>query len=269
MSPALTSSMSSGGSSTPASIEPASSAGVRLAWEPTATMVTSLSGSRAAALSAARVAMSLEPPAFETPTFLPLRPAIVVMPFCTYSLYGYTGARFATSTRSAPPAFALSASAPPNCPIWIWFARSAALVCAPPLIDWRSTSRPLSLKTPFSNAYHANQSSALMLLYAAMTFVHHGRGVLVPAAAADVAAAGADVAGAPAPPAHAVARIARTAMRVARILLIDPPFPLSPDLRTPRLESILDTLEDRGEDHAGAGDEDHRRQHLRRLERLP
>jgi hypothetical protein len=63
---------------------------------------------------------------------------------------------------------------------------SAALVCDPPLIDCRSTSRPLSLKMPFSNAYHGIQSSALMLLYAEMTFVQHGRVDAVADAAACV-----------------------------------------------------------------------------------
>src|SRR5229473_2927329 len=60
VSPALTSSTSSGGSSTPASILPASSAAVRLACEPTAMMFTSLSGSSPADFSAARVAKSLD-----------------------------------------------------------------------------------------------------------------------------------------------------------------------------------------------------------------
>ncbi len=80
--PAFTSSSSSGGSSTPASMDPFRSAAVRFACEPTATIWTSLSGSRPLAFSAARVAMSLEPPLFETPTFLPLRSATVLMLFC-------------------------------------------------------------------------------------------------------------------------------------------------------------------------------------------
>src|SRR5512140_2211303 len=102
-------------------------------------------------------------------------------------------------TRSAPPALPESASEPPNWPIWIWFATSAALVCAPPLIDCMSTSSPRCLKMPFSNAYHMTQSSALMLLYAAMTFLQHAigeslgaPGVACEAAACDAAVVGAD-----------------------------------------------------------------------------
>src|SRR6266850_617505 len=105
-------------------------------------------------------------------------------------------------------------------------ARSAALVCAPPLIDWRSTSSPLSLKMPFSNAYHGIQSSALILLYAATTFVQHGRtvGEGEPAAACvgelEAAPPG------PAPPPQAVARIARSATRAASVFVMSPPFRL-------------------------------------------
>src|SRR5438093_6191976 len=152
-------------------------------------------------------------------------------------------------------------------------AMSAALVCAPPLIDWRSTSRPLSLKMPFSNAYHGIQSSALMLLYAETTFVQHGRGVVVGDAAACVGVVLA--VGVPTtPPPQAVVRIARLAIRTARVLVMSgcPPFPLcresSLDLRSPRLESVLDALEDRREQHPRARDEDHARQHLGRLQRL-
>src|SRR5207245_9483663 len=93
-------------------------------------------------------------------------------------------------------------------------ARSSTLVWAPPLIDWRSTSRPLSLKMPFSNAYHGIQSSALMLLYAATTFVQHGRAVGEADAAACDAVVVATVPPAPPPP-HAVARIAGHARRTA------------------------------------------------------
>src|SRR2546426_2086810 len=102
---------------------------------------------------------------------------------------------------------------------------SAALVCAPPLIDWRSTSRPLSLKTPFSNAYQGIKSSALILLYAETTFVQHGRadGEADPAAAC---VGELDVPPPVPPPPHAVARIARVAVRTARVLIICPPFPL-------------------------------------------
>src|SRR6267142_7248367 len=128
-------------------------------------------------------------------------------------------------------------------------AMSAALVCAPPLIDWRSTSRPLSLKIPFSNAYQGIQSSALMLLYAATTFVQHARAVGEgePAAAwvgeFEAAPLG------PAPPPQAVARIARSATRTAKVFVMSPPFRFalfctsSPDLWPPGLESVLDTLE--------------------------
>src|SRR2546430_3022054 len=143
--------------------------------------------------------------------------------FCAYSLYGYTGARFATITRSPPPAFALRASEPPNCPIWMLFERSAALVCAPPLIDWRSTSRPLSLKMPFSNAYHGIQSSALILLYAATTLVQHARAVgeAEPAAAC---VGELEAPPGPAPPPQAVATIARSTTRAASVFVMSPPF---------------------------------------------
>src|SRR5512140_3406939 len=119
---------------------------------------------------------------------------------------------FATMTRSAPAATADRASEPPNCPIWIWFARSAALVCAPPLIACMSTSSPFALKMPFSNAYHMTQSSDVTLLYAATTFVQHGRGVALAfadalAAAAALVAGACDAAGVPP---HAAAKIAVT-----------------------------------------------------------
>src|SRR2546423_637145 len=119
---------------------------------------------------------------------------------------------------------------------------------------------------PFSNAYHESQSSALILLYAATTFVQHGRAVGEADAAAceDVAV----TAGPPAPPPHAVARIASDATRTARVLVMFPPFPVSPDLWTPGLESVLDALEDRREQHPGPRDEDHAREHLRGLEGL-
>src|SRR5947208_8066124 len=120
---------------------------------------------------------------------------------------------------------------------------------------------------PFSNAYHGIQSSALMLLYAATTFVQHGRAV----GEADAAACDAVVVatGPPAPPPpHAVARIAREATRTARVLVMFPPFPVSPDLWSPGLESVLDALDHRREEHSGARDEDHPREHLRRLECL-
>src|SRR5260221_9557451 len=92
-------------------------------------------------------------------------------------------------------------------------------------MDCRSTSRPLSLKIPFSRAYHGIQSSALMLLYAETTFVQRGRGVFVgdaAAAAAVVAAAGAVVAAVPppAPPEHAAARTPQIATRTARVRFI-------------------------------------------------
>src|SRR2546423_1058085 len=117
-----------------------------------------------------------------------------------------------TITRSAPPATADRASAPPNWPIPIWFASSAALVCAPPLMDCMSTSRPRSLKMPFSNAYHMTQSSALTLLYAATTFLQHAIGESLgaadPVAACDAATVGAvDADGAAVPPPHEMARI--------------------------------------------------------------
>src|SRR5438309_1328772 len=84
----------------------------------------------------------------------------------------------------------------------------------PASIDWRSTSRPLSLKMPFSNAYHGSQSSALMLLYAAVTFVQHGRvvGEGEPAAAC---VGEVDAPLGPAPPPQPVARIAKSATRAA------------------------------------------------------
>src|SRR6267143_2367348 len=150
-------------------------------------------------------------------------------------------------------------------------AMSAALVCAPPLIDWRSTSRPLSLKMPFSNAYHGIQSSALMLLYAVVTFVQPGRvvGEGEPAAACVGEVVAPDGV---APPPQAVPRIARAVTRTASVFVMCPPFRYprcsSPDLWPPRLKSVLDSLEDRREKHPRTGDEDHSGQHLGRLERL-
>src|SRR5438552_4576186 len=114
---------------------------------------------------------------------------------------------------------------------------------------------------PFSNAYHESQSSALMLLYAADTFVQHGRAV----GEADAAACDAVVVAAgppPPPPPHAVARIAREATRTARVLVMFPPFPVSPDLWSPCLEPVLNSLEDCRKQHASACDEDHAGQHL-------
>jgi hypothetical protein len=65
------------------------------------------------------------------------------------------------------------------------------------------------------------QSSALMLLYAAMTFLQHGIGVADAAAAADVAAAtvGVDVAAGVEPP-HAATSIAVMAARTASLHLM-------------------------------------------------
>src|SRR5205814_6381437 len=127
---------------------------------------------------------------------------------------------------------------------------------------------------PFSNAYHDSQSSALMLLYAAVTFVQHGRADAVADAAACVGEFEAAPPG-PAPPPQAVARIATSVARTASVFVMRcPPFRFarscrtSSDLWTPGLESALDTLDDRREEHAGPRDEDHAREHLRRLERL-
>ena len=72
---------------------------------------------------------------------------------------------------------------------------------------------------PFSNAYHMTQSSALTLLYAATTFVQHGRGVLV-AACACVAAVDAVAAGGVVVPPHADASIAKTAVKTAILSLM-------------------------------------------------
>src|ERR671930_2644439 len=120
-----------------------------------------------------------------------------------------------TTTWPAPAATLDSASEPPNCPTWIWFASRAALVCAPPLIDFMSTYRPLSLKMPCSNAYHITQLSAVMLLYAAITFVQHARFV------ADAAGDAPGVCDVPegAPP-HAMARMAAIATPSASLTRI-------------------------------------------------
>src|SRR5438309_5565367 len=107
-----------------------------------------------------------------------------------------------------------------------------------------------------------------------MTFVQHGRGVVVGDPAACVG--GALVGVVPTPPPQAAARIARVAVRTARVLVMSrcPPFPLcapswsSPDLWSPGLESVLDALKDRREEHPGTGNEDHARQHLGRLKCL-
>src|SRR6058998_2753390 len=127
-----------------------------------------------------------------------------------------------TITRSAPPATPERASEPPNWPIWIWFARSAALVCAPPLIDCMSTSSPRSLKLPFSNAYHMTQSSALMLLYAATTFLQQAIGLSagpLAVACACVAAVVGVAVDAGCPP-HAATSIAMTAAKTTSLSLI-------------------------------------------------
>src|SRR5882672_7990267 len=172
-----------------------------------------------------------------------------------------------TTMRSAPAAFALSASAPPNWPIWIWFASSAALVCAPPLIACMSTSRPRSLKMPFSNAYHMTQSSALTLLYAAMIFLQHdiatSAGVLDGTSVATVVGAGV----AAGVPPHAAARIPMTVAKAASLSLISTSRVLALDLWSPGLESVLHTLQGPGKEHSCARDEHHSREHLRRLER--
>src|SRR5919201_2104683 len=173
-------------------------------------------------------------------------------------------------TRSAPAAFADSASDPPNCPIWIWFASSAALVCAPPLIACMSTSRPRSLKMPFSNAYHMTQSSALTLLYAAMTFLQHAIGLsAVPLDAVAWACVPITVVGvavdAGCPP-HAATRIAVTAAKTASLSLISTSR-LAFHLWSPALEPVLYTLQQPREEHARARDEDHGGEHLGHLER--
>src|SRR5438034_57903 len=125
------------------------------------------------------------------------------------------------------------------------------------------------MSTSLSGSIPAALSAArvAMLLYAAGTVVQHGRAV----GDADAAACEAVVvaAGPPAPPPrHAVARIASDATRTARVLVMFPPFPVSPDLWSPGLESVLDALDHRREEHSGARDEDHPREHLRRLECL-
>src|SRR2546430_4518819 len=126
---------------------------------------------------------------------------------------------------------------------------------------------------PFSNAYHDSQSSALMLLYAAITFVQHARAVGEGEPAA-CCVGELEAPPGPAPPPQAVARIARSDTSTTSVFVMSPPFRFarvvvtSPDLWPPRLESVLDALEDRGEQHSRARDEDHAGQHLRRLERL-
>src|SRR2546430_1474991 len=128
---------------------------------------------------------------------------------------------------------------------------------------------------PFSNASHDSQSSALMLLYAAITFVQHARadGEGEPAAAC---VGEFEAPPGPAPPPQAVARIATSVARTASVFVMSrcPPFRFarccrtSSDLWPPGLESVLDTLDDRREEHPGASDEDHAREHLRGLEGL-
>src|SRR5438874_5875008 len=128
---------------------------------------------------------------------------------------------------------------------------------------------------PFSNAYHDSRSSALTLLYAAVTFVQHARadGEGEPAAAC---VGELEAPPGPAPPPQAVAIIATSVARTASVFVMSrcPPFRFarccrtSPDLWTPGLESVLDALDDRREEHPGARDEDHAREHLRCLESL-
>src|SRR3954469_3440116 len=131
-----------------------------------------------------------------------------------------------------------------------------------------STSRPCSLKMPFSNAYHMTQSSALMLLYAATTFLQHGSGVAVAATEAVAAVVGVDDDVTGAEPPHAAARMPMIETKIASLDLIcaSQPF-LRSDLWSPALETVLHPLKQPREDHARAGDEEHRREHLRRLER--
>src|SRR5207302_9463183 len=115
-------------------------------------------------------------------------------------------------------------------------------------------------------AYPVSQSSARMVLVAAGPGVRHARSVGDAAPAATGEAVG-DALGV-APPPHAVARIARDATRTARVLVMFPTFPVSPDLWTPRLEPVLDAVEDGREQHARAGDQDHAGKGLRGLEGL-
>src|SRR5438067_4500132 len=136
-------------------------------------------------------------------------------------------------------------------------------------MDCMSTSRPRSLKMPFSNAYHMTQSSALTLLYAATTFLQQAIGESFGApeavAAWDAATLGAvEVVGVPPP--HAMARIPMTDTRTASLSRMSPSR-LRSDLWSPALESVLDTLQRPREEDAGARDEDDRRELLRRLER--
>src|SRR5438105_2044598 len=77
---------------------------------------------------------------------------------------------------------------------------------------------------PFSNAYQTIQSSALTLLYAAVTLVQHGR--FVGDAAACVPGVELVVGPPPAPPPQAVERIASTAMRTVRVFVIRSTFPV-------------------------------------------
>src|SRR5438093_8439626 len=100
-----------------------------------------------------------------------------------------------------------------------------------------------------------------MLLYAAVTLVQHGRADAVADAAACVGEFEAAPPG-PAPPPQAVARIAKSVARTASVFVMSrcPPFRFarccrtSSDLWTPGLESVLDTLDDRCEEHSGARD---------------
>ena len=81
--PLSSSAIESGGCETPAWIEPARSAAVRCAAEPTAMIVTSLSASRPIRFSAARVAISDDDPTVDTPIFLPFRSFMVLMSAAT------------------------------------------------------------------------------------------------------------------------------------------------------------------------------------------
>src|SRR5207245_1814115 len=91
---------------------PARSAAVRCCDEPTAMIVTSLSGSRPSLRSATRVAMSDDEPTLDTPTFLPLRSPVFLMSDKTSRTNGYTPVICATTTRSARPWLADSGAGP-------------------------------------------------------------------------------------------------------------------------------------------------------------
>src|SRR6266508_565773 len=147
--------------------------------------------------------MSDEEPTEETPTFFPLRSATVLIGAATSRTNGYTPASCATTTRSAPSAFADMTSEPPTCATWILPEMSAGTPCALAMFSRSPISSAFSAKKPPSFVTQSGSSSPMMLLYETASLNGDGFGVAV--AAADAALVG-GVGGTAVPPPHATAK---------------------------------------------------------------